>query len=169
MLRRPDRTAGDLDIEDVGVEDLGVFEYLDEATPRFVPAAAPPPRRLIARLDERLRLELPMLWGWILLSCFFHSGWQWLLLGGGLIAFNVWLRPAYEQRKLGWLFRVYVGAGLAQVVAGIGQFVDLGPFRAVLGFYTLGLVIVWMVLELWYQVRHPGEPHQDMYDQIYYN
>jgi hypothetical protein len=164
MPRRPDGTLGDLEIE-----DLGVFEYLDDETRRFVPAAAAPPRRPNLALDGRLRLELPMLWGWILFSCAFHAGWNWMLFGAGLIGVNLWVRPAYEQRHLGWLFRIYVGAGAGQIIAGLGQFVDLGPFRAVLGVYLLGLVIVWMGLELWYQVRHPGDPHQDLYDQIYYN
>ena len=163
MPRRPDYPLTDQDIE-----ELGVFEYLDDETPRVQPAPAPPPRRPTAALDKRLQVELPMLWGWLLFSCFFHEGWAWLLLGAGLIGVNVWLRPAYEARHLGWLFRVYAGAGLGQMVAGLGQFVDLGPLRAVLGVYTLGLVLVWLVLELRYQLLHPSDPHPDMYDEVYY-
>lgn len=165
MPRRPYRTLDELD-----VEELGVFEYLDDETARFVPAPAPPVARppLDARLDQRLRVELPMLWGWIFLSCFFRDPWTWMLWGAGLIALNTWLRPAYEQRKLGWLFKIYAGAGVGQLVAGLGLLVDLGPIRALLGIYLVGLVIVWIIQELRYQARIPSEPQHDIYDQVYY-
>ncbi len=165
MPRRPTDTFEELDIE-----ELGVFEYLDEGTARFVPAPFVPAPRLPHDpvLDSRLRVELPMLWGWLFLSCFFHEAWLWMLWGAALIALNVWLRPAYEQRGLGWLFKIYAGAGLGQALFGLAQLGDLGPLRAVLGLYALGLALAWIVLELRYQAQVPIEPNQDIYDQVYY-
>lgn len=167
MPRRPYRTLDDLDIE-----ELGVFEYLDDETPRFVaapPPPAPPPTIRNYLLESRLRAELPMLWGWIFFSCFFHDAWAWMLLGAGLIAVNAWLRPAYEQRALGWLFKIYTGVGAGQIMFGLAQVIDLGPIRPLLGAYALGLVFAWIVLELRYQARMPVDPNQEMYDQVYYN
>jgi hypothetical protein len=166
MPRRPYRTLDDLDIE-----ELGVFEYLDDETRRFV-AASPPPAPPSARnymLESRLRAELPMRWGWIFLSCFFHDAWAWLLWGVVLIAVNVWLRPAYEPRGLGWLFKIYIAIGAGQIVFALAQVVDFGPLRPLLGVYALGLAFLWIVLELRYQARLPMDPNQEMYDQVYYN
>jgi hypothetical protein len=167
MPRRPYRTLDDLDIE-----DLGVFEYLEDDTRRFVPAppaALPPPTRRDEAMSSRLRVELPMLWVWIFLSCYFHDGWAWLLWGAGLIALNAWLRPAYERYSLGWLFKIYIGAGLGQIVFGLGQWVDLTANRPLLGFYAIMLMMTWIVLELRHQARQPQETNQDMYDQVYYS
>jgi hypothetical protein len=166
MPRRPYRTLDDLDIE-----ELGVFEYLDEDTARFLPAPPTPVKAPVRNylLESRLRLELPMLWGWIFFSCFFYQAWAWLIIGGGLIALNVWLRPAYEQRNLGWLFKIYTGVGAGQIAFALAQLADLEPIRPLLGIYALGLVLVWIVLEMRYQARSPSEPTQDFYDQVYYN
>lgn len=169
MPRRPtDNRFEELDEQDI--EELGVFEYLDEGTARFVPAPAQPApaRPLDPILDARLRAELPMLWGWLFFSCFFHEAWFWMLWGAALIAFNAWLRPAYEQRGLDWLFKIYAGAGVGQALFGLAQLVDIGALRGMLGIYALGLALAWIVLELRYQARVPIEPNQDIYDQVYY-
>src|SRR4051794_31107339 len=78
MLRRWQNAPNESDIE-----DLGVFEYLDDEAPHFVAALPPPPPRPVHDpvLAARLRLELPMLWGWLFLTCFFTDAGPWLLWG----------------------------------------------------------------------------------------
>jgi hypothetical protein len=166
MPRRSYRTLDDLDIE-----DLGVFEYLDDETTRFIPA--PPPARPKVVYDEavvaRLQLELPVLWLWVFLSCFFYEAWPWMFWGVGLIAVNLWLRPAFAQGRLNWLFRVYVAAGVGQFAVGLARLLHIDSVQPLLGFYLFVLMLIWLVLELRYQVYLPNErPPQTEDDQIYY-
>lgn len=165
MPRQSYRTVDD------DIEDLGVFEYLDDETPRFVPAPPPPPVRVV--YDEvllaRLRLELPMLWVWLGLSCVFYDAGAWLIWGAGLLACNLWLRPAYQQRGLNWLFKVYVGAGLGEIAMGLTRLWNLTALQPLLGLYVLALLFIWIVLELRYQNYLPPEPiPRTEDDQVYF-
>ena len=90
MPRRPYRTLDDLDIE-----ELGVFEYLDEDTARFLPAPPTPVKAPVRNylLESRLRLELPMLWSWIFFSCFLVSATT------GFFAIVTFLRVTRAPRR----------------------------------------------------------------------
>lgn len=166
MGRQAYRTLDDQDIE-----DLGVFEYLDDETPHFVPAPPPPPVRVVydAPLLARLKLELPMLWAWIMVSCFFPAPWAWIGWGTGLIAFNCWMRPAYAQRRLTWLFKIYCAAGIGQILAGLTRVFNFTALQPLLGFYALAVLLAWIVLELRYQTHLPPDSiPQSADDQVYY-
>src|SRR5215204_1093114 len=155
MSRQSYPTSYDRDIE-----DLGVFEFGEDETAHFVPAPPPPPRRIVydAALLARLRLELAMLWGWIMISCFFNGPWAWMAAGAGLIAFNWWMRPAYAQRQLDWLFKIYCAAGVVQILAGLTRLFNVTALQPVLGFFALVLLLAWIGLELRYQSHLPPEP-----------
>src|SRR4051794_36467103 len=102
------------------VEDLGVFEWIDEpgTEPAFVESPQAyvsslrerlrhvPPRPLTA-VDYRVRWEMPGIMLWMVLSGLLQGVLFWMLLGLAMLVFAVWMRPALQRRSILPLSYVY--------------------------------------------------------------
>jgi hypothetical protein len=159
--------------DDEEIEDLGILICQDDALPRFEPAlacapSAPPRRPYDPELALRRRAEAPVLGTWLILSCLFYTPGAWVLWALGLIAINCWLRPAYRQARLEWLFRVYVAAGAGQIAFALIALFNLSGLAGPLVGYAFGLLLLWIGLELRYQIVMPTDLPQTEEDRLYY-
>jgi hypothetical protein len=79
------------------------------------------------------------------------------------------MRPAYAQRRLDWLFKIYCAAGFGQILMGLVRLFNFPALYPLLGLYAFVVLIAWIVMELRYQTHLPPDPiPQSEDDQVYY-
>jgi hypothetical protein len=118
---------------------------------RFYSVAPEPPA------DVRVRLELPALVLWVMISGFWQGLVPWLIMGGALVAYSLGARLAFRQYNLGAQTWVYCAMGLGQIFLSFSYVMSLGPLWPFIGMYWLGVIIAWATVELRSLFRRRGE------------
>jgi hypothetical protein len=101
----------------------------------------------------RIRLEMPVLMAWLILSGLWPGLWSWLGLGAALVAFSLFIRGACREYHLPGQAGLYRALGLGQMATSLSFAVDFGPLWPLVGLYWAGVVLAWLVLEFRHLAR----------------
>lgn len=97
--------------------------------------------------DMRVRIERPVLFFWLLISCFWQGFIPWVVMGLALITYALVARPAFRQYSLTLQPWVYCGMGLGQIMVACNFITNLGPFWPFIGVYWLAVLLTWLTIE----------------------
>src|SRR5512143_2327851 len=84
-------------------------------------------RRVPDPPQGRIRLEMPVLMSWLILSGLWQGLGPWLVLGGALTLFSFFIRPACREYRLTGQAGLYRAMGLGQMATSLAFVISLGP------------------------------------------
>jgi hypothetical protein len=98
--------------------------------------------------DPLVRIAMPLLLLWVMLSGFLHGVVPWLILGFLLAVYAVAVRVRFRRYGLaarGWAL---AGVGLGEMLLGGALALNLSLVWSLVGLYWVLLVGGWIVMEL---------------------
>ena len=98
--------------------------------------------------DWRVRMEMPALGLWLIVSCFWRGLAPWIVMGALLIGWALFTRVPFKQYRRGAQTWIYAGFGLGQILFALAAFQPMPALWPVVGPAWVALIAAWGVTEL---------------------